>query len=637
MVRVQQASIAEARNDTSPWSLIASARPTEPPRDASTQTWTLPSRTIQLHVDGDTSPEIREHAGHSVCFDGELYNAAELASELEAPAASSAADLVARAIARWGVDAPLHIKGVFAIAAWSASGDRFLLARDPAGTYPHFFSEAGGRISCAVDAATLLRLPWVSSSINRLALADHLSHRWLSLHETHLTDVSRVPAGHVVVWEHGRRTIRRYWYPADPSGHIDWVRDDEVDQFHVHFDEAIDRCLRQGRTGIFLSGGFDSVSIAAAAVNLAARHGTAPPIAGSLEFPDPSCNEQPVQRSVAGHLGLEQIFLRLEDTVAGVGLIQAGIDINRGATLPMTHAWRPAYRALGDILGRQGCKVVIGGDGGDEWLTVAPEYMVDLIRKGDVAGIASTVSTVLKSYDLGRAQLAYNMLWTHGFRLLLASWGRSVLRRMAPARLARHRLAQLEARSPEWVVPDPDLQRQLRERMEAWTDTSLNEPEPSGPYGFYLATFPHGFVHPLRSLDQEEVFASRRRNGLRELQPFWDPDLIQFLCRIHPRVLDRGGRTKGLVREQVAARFPGLGFERHKKVSASRYFSETVAAEAPLAWDRLGGVRTLARLGIVDARSAEAAARADVGQVIRSGNCRVWEMLTLEAWAGAHA
>jgi hypothetical protein len=254
-----------------------------------------------------------------------------------------------------------------------------------------------------------------------------------------------------------------------------------------------------------------------------------------------------------------------------------------------------------------------------------------------VAGIASMVSTVLKSYDLSRAQLVYNMLWTHGFRLLLASWGRSALRRMAPARLVRHRLAQLEARSPEWVVPDPDLQRQLRQRMEAWTDASFNEPEPSGPYGFYLATFPHGFVHPLRSLDQEEVFASRRRNGLRELQPFWDPDLIQFLCRIHPRVLDRGGRTKGLVREQVAARFPGLGFERHKKVSASRYFSETVAAEAPRAWDRLGGVGTLARLGILDGRKAESAARADVGQVIRSGNCRVWEMLTLEAWAAAHS
>jgi asparagine synthetase B (glutamine-hydrolysing) len=637
MARVQHASIAEERGETSPWSLVVSARPTDTPRATATHTWTLPSRTIQLHVDGETWPAIGQHAGQTVCFDGELYNAGDLARQLDAPVTSSSADLVARAVARWGIDAPLHIKGVFAIASWSASGDRVLLARDPAGTYPLFFSEAGGRIACAVEAATLLGLPWISSSINRLALADHLSHRWLSFHETHLTDISRVPPGYAAAWENGRRTLRRYWYPADPSGQIDWVKDDEVDQFHVHFDEAIDRCLHQGRTGIFLSGGFDSVSIAAAAVNLTARRGEAPPIAGSLEFPDPSCNEQPVQRSVAGKLGLEQTFVRLEDTVAGVGLIQSGIDINRGATLPMTHAWRPAYRALGDTLARQGCKVVIGGEGGDEWLTVAPEYMVDLIRGANVAGIASMISTVLKSYDLSRAQLVYNMLWTHGFRLLMASWGRSALRRVAPARLARHRLAQLESRSPDWVVPDPDLQRQLRERMEAWTDASLTEPEPSGPYGFYLATFPHGFVHPLRSLDQEEVFASRRRNGLRELQPFWDPDLIQFLCRIHPRVLDRGGRTKGLVREQVATRFPGLGFERHKKVSASRFFSETVAAEAPRAWEKLGGVRTLSRLGILDAGKAESAARADVGQVIRSGNCRVWEMLTLEAWARAHA
>jgi asparagine synthase (glutamine-hydrolysing) len=312
-------------------------------RDASTHTWTLPSRTIQLHVDGDTWPEVGEHAGHSVCFDGELYNAADLARELEAPAASSAADLVARAIARWGVDAPVHIKGVFAIAAWSASGDRFLLARDPAGTYPQFFSEAGGRISCAVDAATLLPAH-VGLLVDQQARArgSPLAPVAFAARDPPHRHLARA-AGHVVVWEHGRRTIRRYWYPADPSGQIDWVRDDEVDQFHVHFDQAIDRCLRQGRTGIFLSGGFDSVSIAAAAVNLAARRGTAPPIAGSLEFPDPSCNEQPVQRSVAGQLGLEQIFLRLEDTVAGVGLIQAGIDINRESTLPMTHAWRPAY------------------------------------------------------------------------------------------------------------------------------------------------------------------------------------------------------------------------------------------------------------------------------------------------------
>jgi asparagine synthetase B (glutamine-hydrolysing) len=633
----QAASVAEERGETSPWALVFGAQPSEPPAGASTHRWTLPTRIVQLHVRGEAWPDIGEHAGHHVCFDGELYNASDLRRQLDAANTTTPADLVARAVSRWGLDAPLHLKGIFAMASWSSSSDRVLLARDPAGTYPLFFTEAGEHIACAVEVGSLQLLPWVSSAINRLALTDHLSHRWLSWHETHLTDISRVPAGFVVSWEKSRRSMRRYWYPADPSGHIDWVREDELDQFHVHFDEAVRRCVDQGRTGIFLSGGFDSVSIAAAATDLVSRRGGARPIAASLTFPDPSCNEQPVQQRVADSLGMHQIVVRLEDAVAPVGLIQAGIDINRTSSLPMTHAWRPAYRALGDAARKAGCRIVIGGEGGDEWLTVAPEYMADLIRGGDIRSLAGMVSTVLKSFDLSRTSLVYSMLWTHGLRLLLASWGRAAAKSVAPGTMARRRLAQLERRSPEWVVPDPDLQRALRERMERWTEASLQEPEPSGPYGFYLATFPHSFLHPLRSLDLEETFSSRRRTGLRELQPFWDPDLIQFLCRIHPRVLERGGRTKGLVREQVAKRFPGLGFETHRKISASRFFSETVAREAPRAWDRLRGVPTLARLGILDARKAEAAARADVGNIVRSGNCRVWEMLTLEAWATAHA
>jgi hypothetical protein len=52
MAKVQEASIAEERGETSPWSLVSSARPGEPLRGASTHTWTLPSRAIQLHVDG---------------------------------------------------------------------------------------------------------------------------------------------------------------------------------------------------------------------------------------------------------------------------------------------------------------------------------------------------------------------------------------------------------------------------------------------------------------------------------------------------------------------------------------------------------------------------------------------------------
>jgi hypothetical protein len=259
---------------------------------------------------------------------------------------------------------------------------------------------------------------------------------------------------------------------------------------------------------------------------------------------------------------------------------------------------------------------------------------MDLIRRAMCGGIASMLSTVLKSYDLSRAQLVYNMLWTHGFRLLLLVGTLGATARGAAA-LARHRLRQLEARSPEWVCRIPISSASFASAWKRGPTLRSMSRSRAGRAGSTSRRF-RTVRAPLRSLDQGGVREPPPQRASRAAALLGSGS-DQFLCRIHPRVLDRGGRTKGLVREQVAARFPGLGFERHKKVSASRYFSDTVAAEAPLAWDRLGGVRTLARLGIVDARKAEAAARADVGQVIRSGNCRVWEMLTLEAWAGAHA
>ncbi len=578
------------------------------------------------------APGVGRSGDRSVIFDGQLHNADDLAQALAAPAGTPAADLIALAHERWGDASFQRIKGTFACAIWMAATRTLKLVRDPVGTYPFFFAESSGRIAFGVDAEPLLSLPWVSRALNRAAIADHLSHRWLLWHETHYQDLSRVPAGFVVTWQGGTRRFERYWYPVDPSGNVEWVREDALDQFQEVFEQAIERCLGQGPAAIFLSGGFDSVSIGVTAAELTRRRAEAPPIAASLFFPDPSCDEEPIQRAVAEQLGLRHVGVRLDDALGSVGLIQAGVEINRTAPMPMMNAWRPAYRALGDRARAAGARVTMTGEGGDEWLTVGPEYMVDLLRRFDLAGLHRMLGTILRSYDTSRTLLLYNMLWRFGGRPLLASWGRDLLRHAAPKRLFAHRLSQLEARSPAWVTPAPDLRRELRDRMERWTAESLETPEPSGPFGFYLSTLPGGFLHPLRSLDCEEVFQSRRRNGVRELQPYWDPDLIQFLCRVHPTTLDRGGRNKGLVRDQLAKRFPALGFERHRKVSASTFFSERMAAEGPAAWERLGGVKRLAALGIIDPRKAEEAARADISTIVRSGNIRVWEMLNLESW-----
>ena len=273
------------------------------------------------------------------------------------------------------------------------------------------------------------------------------------------------------------------------------------------------------------------------------------------------------------------------------------------------------------------------GEGGDEWLTVGPEYMVDLVRGIRCRRARRMLGTILRSYDTNRTLLLYNMLWRFGARPLLASWGRDLLRHAAPKQLHAHRLSQLEARSPAWVSPSPDLQRELRVRMERWTDESLKVPEPSGPFGFYLSTLPAGFLHPLRSLDCEEVFQSRRRNGVRELQPYWDADLIQFLCRVHPTTT-RPGRTQqraGKRSSRQAVSEP-WGSNVTGRCRRARFSRNGWPPRGRRRGTGLEASRRLAALGIVDPRKAEETARANINTIVRSGNIRVWEMLNLEAW-----
>jgi hypothetical protein len=119
---------------------------------------------------------------------------------------------------------------------------------------------------------------------------------------------------------------------------------------------------------------------------------------------------------------------------------------------------------------------------------------------------------------------------------------------------------------------------------------------------------------------------------MRIREPYWDADLVQYLCRVPPELLLRGGREKGLVRETVARRFPNLGFERHRKVLASDFFRETLQAEGQAAWNRSGGTPALAELGIVDGQAVDAL----VAESLTTTNLRIahrlWELLNLETW-----
>jgi Asparagine synthase len=88
--------------------------------------------------------------------------------------------------------------------------------------------------------------------------------------------------------------------------------------------------------------------------------------------------------------------------------------------------------------------------------------------------------------------------------------------------------------------------------------------------------------------------------------PLRDADLVDLLARIRPRVRNKGGVSKALVRSALAQRFPRRGFESQRKSPSRLIFIQSIIlAEAGRARRTLDDRWVLGELGVIDSnRSA---------------------------------
>jgi len=536
--------------------------------------------------------------------------------------AVSDAEVVMDRFSRDGDAALGALRGAFAFALADRQTGRTVIGRDPLGFHPLYYAETGGLLHFAATARALTRQPGVSTDVNTAVLADHLCHRWSQApEETYLRAVRRLaPGRHGLVCD-GRMRSHRVWNPMPEGAPIRWLTEEETHAFPALFEQAVDRCLARGNPGIFLSGGLDSISIAALAADRCRQQGRPAPYALSLGFSTPETDEREEQLGTATTLSMPQCLLPFEDAVGKAGLLRPALELNHHLSSPLLNRWEPAYSALARRGRALGVDVVFSGSGGDEWLTVTPMLAADLIRKADVGQLASFVRTWRRSYHYPAWLLYRNALWRFGARPLLSQGYRAIV----PEAWKRRRLRNYRAAAPKWVAPDPALSRTLDERLESQVTS------PPSADGFYVQELRESLQHPLVSLEREERFEFGRLNGVGYAYPFWDPDLVDLLMRTPPHYLNRGGRSKGLVRQTVADRMPSLKLDRQIKRTGTTFSRTLLAAEGPALVRELGDPVALADLGVVDVGRA----RAFVDEALSSGGedlYRVWDLLNLEYW-----
>jgi hypothetical protein len=333
-----------------------------------------------------------------------------------------------------------------------------------------------------------------------------------------------------------------------------------------------------------------------------------------------------VQAAIARDLGLRQHLLDIDDAVGSRPLLEQALQLNSVLSMPILNAWQPAYLALARRGRLGGVQTILTGTGGDEWLTVAPELAADLIRRGAFVELTQFLGTLRRSFPQHPFDLARMTLWTSGLRPLASL----ALDRIMPRAYTEIRLKRMFGNDPSWVAPDRQLRAAQRQRAE------IALASPVSQQGFYIRQMRSALDHPLVSWQLEEQHQLGQQVGVRFFRPFCDPDMVEMLYRTPPRILNQGGRTKGLVRGTIARRFPTLGFGEHRKLNATSFYRSIMLHEAPALASSATDFPALSRLGVVDGKAAGAAVREGIKRENRLFQ-RLFHIFSLEAWARFYA
>ena len=204
-------------------------------------------------------------AGHTIVYNGELYNTSEIRSELEKMGHSFRTqcdtEVVLHAFQEWGEESLHRFNGIFAFAVWD--GRRLFLARDRIGVKPLFFMERPAGLLFGSEIKNILAYPGIRAELDEDGAAELLL---LGPGRTPGCGVYRgireLEPGCCGWYENKKLSIRRYWKLRDRE-HPATFEETAEEVRSLVIDAVRRQMVSDVPIGTFLSGGLDSSIITA--------------------------------------------------------------------------------------------------------------------------------------------------------------------------------------------------------------------------------------------------------------------------------------------------------------------------------------------------------------------------------------
>jgi asparagine synthase (glutamine-hydrolysing) len=553
--------------------------------------------------DGGRQPFASEDGSRHLLHNGEIFNYVELRRELESHGyrfrTHTDTEVVLHAFDHWGDDCVHRFNGMWAIALWDARRRRLLCSRDRFGIKPFAYRWDGARFTFASEPQALLADPHASADPDLDAIRDFVEQGYVDHGDgTFFAGIQQLPPGHALVVDEAGLRVHRWWSlePAD-------VDRDTASAFRDLFVDAVRLRLRSDvPLGTALSGGLDSSAVAVTIDHLLRTEAESARQVGHRQqtftvwFDGPQHDERRYADAVARQILSEPHHLTFDDEEA-VRLLPAVVTA-QGEPFGSTSI--VAQWVVMRAAARQGLKVMLDGQGGDETLagyesTTRSYRFADLVSSGRLR----TLGRELRSSSAGASALLQALV-TPALPERVRWWARARRDRgdlvVHPALRGRAKRHAPSRESP--VLPDR-LRRQ-----------------------YHLILAERGLPELLRYEDRNSM-----AHSLEGRVPFLDHRLVEFAYGLPAEELYRDGMTKRVLRDALSDLLPPEVRTRRDKlgfVTPERRF--------------LAGA--LGRFGssILDTESARGRGFVDVDETLRrlaagSSARAVWRAVCVELWA----
>lgn len=331
-----------------------------------------------IDLEGGDQPIRSEDGDTVIVFNGEVYNNTELREELRALGQNFHSrcdtETVLRAFLEWDTGCFSRLRGMFAVAIWSESSRRLVLARDRMGIKPLYICRRGPNLYFGSELKALFVHPEIERQINPEALHYFTSLNYVPSPLTMVQGIEKLPPGHWLEWDNGRVKTAPYWrlqLRPDPRRTFDDASEELDDLLRKSVREHL---ISDVPIGLWASGGLDSSTI----LHYAAEASSKPLKTFSITFRGREFDESGYAHRIAQHYGTEHHELDLNPSLDLAGAIEemAYHSDEPGADAGALPVWFLSR------MSREHVTVALSGEGADELLGGYCTYLADRYYRG---------------------------------------------------------------------------------------------------------------------------------------------------------------------------------------------------------------------------------------------------------------